>query len=631
MAVFSRFQNIRLGISTIGLALCVFAILSGCQPTENAPQKPKNEPITSKTTESMSTTPPAVLTQVAEIYNLPLKTEPAIKPIQGDTAAAVKPIETRPTPQKPHRLSKYNPLRAPNRTEQKDPPSKVVPSDKFGAGPARKKVINSKPPLVPINDNPKIGKDKAANSTFNPIKANGPIFVDWPCPALALVITGRMDGYVEPCGCAGLDRMKGGLSRRATMIKQLREKRNWPVLSFDVGNLIKGYGRQAELKFQMVIEAFLDMDYDAIGLGKYDLGLPAGELAAVTAGDESPFVSANIGLFDFDSELIGRVRKSEANGICVASTAVLGESFRKQVNNNELTTIGPVEAIKKVLPELEADKPELMILLAFANTEETIALAKQFPQFQIVVTAGGPAEPPNGPKRIAETGQYFIEVGDKGMDAIVMGYYPNEPEKFRYQRVPLDSRFPASKIMGRLMAAYQQQLKMHGLDGLHIHPVELTDCATKGPFIGSEKCEVCHEQSYDVWKKSGHAKGWETLEKTPIPRNHDPECISCHVIGWHPTKHFPYKGGFTSSAETPHLENVGCESCHGPGGAHAKAELATDEQLQEKLRKAMVITLDEAQNDPGKMCYNCHDLDNSPDFNFETYWPKVFHKEETDD
>ena len=25
------------------------------------------------------------------------------------------------------------------------------------------------------------------------------------------------------------------------------------------------------------------------------------------------------------------------------------------------------------------------------------------------------------------------------------------------------------------------------------------------------------------------------------------------------------------------------------------------------------------------MCMQCHDLDNSPDFDFQTYWPKVKH------
>ena len=39
----------------------------------------------------------------------------------------------------------------------------------------------------------------------------------WPKPKVAMVITGMEEGYIEPCGCAGLDRMKGGMGRRQTL------------------------------------------------------------------------------------------------------------------------------------------------------------------------------------------------------------------------------------------------------------------------------------------------------------------------------------------------------------------------------------------------------------------------------
>jgi hypothetical protein len=150
----------------------------------------------------------------------------------------------------------------------------------------------------------------------------------------------------------------------------------------------------------------------------------------------------------------------------------------------------------------------------------------------------------------------------------------------------------------------------------------------------------CHETSYYIWKKTGHAKAFDTLVKLDPPRQFDPECVSCHVIGWHPTKYFPYEGGYESFdgdeakglAKTPHLIDVGCESCHGPGGAHVAAEMGSDEALQRKLQKAVVVTKEEVQDHASdKYCRSCHDLDNSPEFDFETYWPKVEHYEDKDD
>jgi hypothetical protein len=114
------------------------------------------------------------------------------------------------------------------------------------------------------------------------------------------------------------------------------------------------------------------------------------------------------------------------------------------------------------------------------------------------------------------------------------------------------------------------------------------------------------------------------------PRNYDPECISCHVVGWDPGRFFPYQSGYESAEKTPHLKNVGCEDCHGPGEFHVAAENGHNVALQKKLQKAMRITQAEA-SDPrsGRQnCFTCHDGDNSPDFEFKTYWPLIEHKEE---
>ncbi|NLE37027.1 MAG: hypothetical protein GX621_03285, partial [Pirellulaceae bacterium] len=297
--------------------------------------------------------------------------------------------------------------------------------------------------------NPKSG-GKTADPDFDPIKENGPIFVGWTKPKLAVVITGREDGYIEPCGCAGLDKMKGGLSRRHTMIESLREK-GWPVVAVDVGGFTKGYGRQTEIKFQSTIEAMRKMEYDAIGFGANDLRLPAGELVSVAA-EPSPFVSANVGLFGFDANLTAQTKIVDVNGLKVGVTAVLGKTHQGDLNNQEIELAAPEEAIARVLPELKK-KCNLLVLLAHATKDEAIALGEKFPEFQIVVTAGGPAEPPSEPLRfpVDEPRSLLIEVGEKGMNAVVLGFYDDPRQPVRYQRVPLDSRFKASRDMYRIM------------------------------------------------------------------------------------------------------------------------------------------------------------------------------------
>ena len=479
-------------------------------------------------------------------------------------------------------------------------------------------------PKQPEKQNPKQDALLPKDLPFDPIKENGPIFVDWTKPKLAIVITGMEEGYIEPCGCAGLDRMKGGMSRRDTFIEGLRKK-GWPVAALDVGGIARGFGRQAELKFQTMIEGKRKMGYDAIAFGVTDLHLPAGELVSVAAGvngKPSPFVSANVGLFGFDSGITPTSRVIEAGGVRLGVTAVLGLKYQQAIHNDEIEMRDPAEALNKIVPELKK-KSDYMVLLAHATKDESIALARKFPQFNVVVTSDGPPIPPKTPETIEGTKTLLITVGQKGMDAITLGLYGGG--QVRYQRVPLDSRFPASKNMKMLMAAYQDQLKEIGFAGLGLRPVPSPLAETNGRYIGSEKCKSCHEESYDVWRRSKHAHAYKTLADLDPPRNFDPECISCHVIGWNPTKYFPYQSGFVSVKKTPQLINTGCEDCHGPGQFHYDAEQGADEKLQEQYRKAVVITKEESKK---SQCVTCHDLDNSPDFDFDAYYPKIEHHED---
>jgi len=410
------------------------------------------------------------------------------------------------------------------------------------------------------------------------------------------------------------------------MFRQLRDQWGWQVAGLDVGGLIKGFGRQAELKFQLTVEAMRKMGYQAIALGKSDLRLPAGELLSVVAevGDQqSPFVSANVALFGFDAGLTPTSRVIELGGTKIGVTSVLGDGWQEGIHNPDVAMAPAEEKLADVAAKLQ-QQSDLQVLLVHADMDESRRLAEKFPQFDIVVTAGGPPEPPREPELLPGSNRLFVQVGTKCMDAIVLGFYDDASQPVRYQRVPLDSRFPNAEEVKLLMTQYQEQLKQLGLEGLGIRPAPNPRAELLGGYVGSEKCKSCHEASYKVWKNSGHAHAWKTLVEVDPPRNFDPECISCHVTGWHPTGYFPYESGFLSEEKTPHLVDVGCEACHGPGEKHVEAEMGSDLELQEKLYQAMRVTNKQAEE---SLCVSCHDLDNSPDFNFPTYWPKVEHHE----
>jgi hypothetical protein len=511
-----------------------------------------------------------------------------------------------------------NPLRSADQPETAGTvESSTKPTDQPTAPESPK--TETPPPKVQLHP-----KNKLTDVPYDAVKENGSIFVGWSKPKVALVITGMMDGYIEPCGCAGMDRMKGGMSRRYTLFKQLR-KQDWPVVGLDVGGLANGFGREAEIKFQTMVEGMRKTGYEAIALGASDLNLPTGELAAAAAnikGQQSPFVSANVGLFGFDSGMTSTYRIVTAGGKRIGITSVLGKKYQKEIRNDDIEKLDPEKAIENVLLKMKG-KTDYLVLLAHATKEETIVLAKKFPVFNVVVTSDGQPEPPAEKQIIPKTKTLLIEVGHKGQNAIVLGLY-DDPSTVRYQRVPLDSRFEASPEMKRLMAAYQDQLKTLGFSGLGLRSIAQPQKETNGKFVGSQKCESCHEESYAIWKKSLHSKAYETLAKLDPPRIFDPECVSCHVVGWNPTSYFPYEGGYESLEKTPKLTGVGCESCHGPGEKHLAAEAGSNEKLMEKYRIASRLTKADSEK---YFCVNCHDGDNSPDFQFKTYWPLVEHYE----
>ncbi|HVX15458.1 MAG TPA: multiheme c-type cytochrome [Pirellulales bacterium] len=461
--------------------------------------------------------------------------------------------------------------------------------------------------------------DKAAKRP-DPVEQNGPIFQDWTTkPELVLVLTGEQLGYIEPCGCAGLENQKGGLRRRHTFLKQLAKK-GWPVMALDNGGLIRRFGVEAEIKYRKTAEGLKLMDYKAVGFGTDDLKLPAGALLSAVF-DADIFISGNAMLFD-DGVGIPRFRTAQIGGMKVGVTAVVSDRSQKQVSNKDVKFMPAAKALDEIVPDLKKAKCDVYVLLAYATPEETTELVQKHPLFNVAVVAHGADEPPHEAEKVKGGETFLVEVGHKGMYAIALGFYDDKKTPIRYQRVPLDHRFTDSHEIDELMVGYQDELKELGWSGLGLraapHP--------GGKFAGSKSCAGCHQNEYDIWKKTPHALATETLLHAKPPRQFDPECISCHSTGWNPQEYFPYKSGFESLKGTPLLAGNGCENCHGPGAEHVAAERGKDQSLQRKLREALGHTATgatkEAQRDA---CMRCHDLDNSPKFDFDAYWKKVKH------
>lgn len=448
----------------------------------------------------------------------------------------------------------------------------------------------------------------------------------WEQPDIAFVVTGQQHGYLEPCGCTGLDRQKGGVARRFTLMRELREK-GWPIVPIDAGNQVRRFGRQAEVKLQQTVRALKEMEYQAVGFGPDDLRLGVGELLAVAAGDDDPmFVSSNVVLID--PSLVPQTKKIEQAGFTIGVTSVLDPDELEVAPSDEILVEPAGDAIQSAIWELE--DADYQILMFFGKEDAARDYVRQHEGFDLLVVAGGYGEPTYRPEIVENTETRMIVTGNKGMYAGLVAMYG--PQEMKYARVPLTHEFEDAPEMRRLMKEYQDQLRDIGLQGLGLLPPIPHSSGQK--FVGTAKCGECHTTAFDIWEGTPHADATKDIVKPPkergdVARHFDPECLSCHVTGWNPQEYYPYASGYLSLEESGHLTGSGCENCHGPGSDHVAAEedgSTVAQELRDQLRESMKLPLEQAR----EKCMDCHDLDNSPDFHEEDafediYWPEVEH------
>ena len=464
------------------------------------------------------------------------------------------------------------------------------------------------------------------NQPTNP----GVLYDGWENPVFVLVFTGRQYGYIEPCGCTGLDRQKGGLARRHTFLQGLRE-RDWQVVSIDAGNQVRRFGRQPELKFNLTAELLSKMEYQAVGIGPADLKLPAGELFAVAAVNDdnhSMFISSNVAILDREFTRRFQVITTDDSSVGVAS--IISEKLLESFFSDDLIVESTQDALAAVVDDAEFQKTDYKVLVVHGTLDYVRDLAKENSGFDLFVCAGAPGEPAYELEEVQGSARKILKVGEKSMYASVVGFFAADHgrEQLKYQRVALDASYDDSREVLAMFKQYQEELERAGFQGLGIRAEEHP---SGHRFVGSQSCAQCHQEAFDIWKSSPHSHATQSLiaphGRAEIPRQFDPECLSCHSTGWQAQQYVPYESGFMSLAETMRLEGNGCENCHGPASEHVRLESdpASAEAELDSLRQLLHRDLKEAKNS----CLECHDLDNSPDFHvdgaFDDYWSRIAH------
>lgn len=166
--------------------------------------------------------------------------------------------------------------------------------------------------------------------------------------------------------------------------------------------------------------------------------------------------------------------------------------------------------------------------------------------------------------------------------------------------IPLEATLSSAPEVTAVVKAYDKDVGFLNLAYAKAHG---RDCPPpekgKSGFVGNAPCKECHEEAFPIWETSKHAHGYETLQAAEKQFHLD--CIGCHVIG------YQQPGGVCRIDRVEGRKGVGCESCHGPGSLHS------EDPAVENIAKGNTL----------QACVGCHDAENSPHFNFESYTKQI--------
>jgi hypothetical protein len=389
------------------------------------------------------------------------------------------------------------------------------------------------------------------------------------------ILSGNTQGYLSPCGCT--KPMVGGIRRRASAIEALT--RGGVPIVLENGGLVSGRARQDELKAETLAEALKLMGVTAINFTSHEARLGRGTMLSIARLSGDRLVSGSLA-----------APPSEIHAYQVEAPFLIGgatthpDTLASALGNRPVA----VDAAVRKLVE-EAQSSDLVpILMLEGSRDDARRIATAFPALALIQYQSS-GDPPGDLERIGTT--ILASAGDLGKHLVRLVY--DQGRFSTYSVVTLTPEFHDHKSVS---AVYSRYLDRVGAEKL-LESVPRFDTA---PFAGTAKCGSCHAKALKVWKASEHAHALATLEKEGHAL--DPDCVSCHVV------RIDSKQGFRSRALTPQLANVGCESCHGPGQAHA-------------LRPKQVKLPKVGQS----MCTSCHNGVASPAFDFKAYWPKIAH------
>jgi hypothetical protein len=459
---------------------------------------------------------------------------------------------------------------------------------------------------------------------------------------LDILITGNAYAFVEDCGCT-TDVPTGGILRQAGAMRTIlaggevagprgRQRPTGAVpaaagptarVLVELGNFSDAASDVTRIQSELAVASLRALPYASVGLGAAELSWPQQDLLALL-GTGLPLTCCNL-TFIRPRWAEAQDKSAELNAqLAPYRIAELEGGFRigviHVVQPNSETSMGellgyeladPMPIVAQLVSQHKAEADYWLVTVANGQVEGSRnPTLEEVTGFDCIVGGPPPTESSNTmpvlmepPKEHAKASVHMIQHFDKtGKRAAV------EMNPIIVQGGPYDAEL--EQVWARLKPKLDQLAQDEAEEQMRLR-------ATAKPplYVGETVCISCHAPIAAQLKGSQHHHAYASLVERKV--EHNAACVKCHVVGYGtPT-------GWNVVENQPQLQNVQCESCHGPGSLHValKKKQAVDKALLTAAGRNSTGLLPANES----TCVSCHTPDNSPHFNFTNYWAKIAH------
>lgn len=489
--------------------------------------------------------------------------------------------------------------------------------------------------------------------------------------APSILFTAGLKGYTEPCGCTldillgGIDRVTGFVERSSELAESALVLDAGNLL-FEYAHIEDTSLEQERRKARVLTAALREMGTAATTPGPTDFAAGVAFYRELLGETDVQVLSANLTddtgarlgspwayleLGEQEVAVIGAASSSaftDVDGVLVTPARAAIDSALEEILADEVAEVavvllfqGDVTAARTELEDIEGI--DFVILGAPRETDEIESVGSAFTleafdqgryvgRLKLVtgseatetaawqnarVGSAGEAERIRGlissiEDRLASMPEYAegeeppivqtqrdrlasLEAELAAMTSDAPPEFPSDARSFYFESVAMAPGYPTNDTITAEMIAYNEALAV-----INLASASPPESAAEGMphYVGEAQCAQCHVEEHEWWVTTQHATAIQTLQDRN--KEYDRSCIGCHVTG------YEMPGG-SALGHSDGLENVQCETCHGPGSMHV-------------ANPTLVNVPTGVQTAPSEAtCTGCHNDEHSPSFNWTSY------------